>query len=985
MARSSVAVFSLLVFVAPFLVHATSKQNTIPDFDIRYSRREKVSTTAFPLQRAPFAKRKKAERELARLVPAANVKYHAVLGGPEIVGVKGGRHYLTAPASAGRETILRRFLTENSSLYGLTEQQIAELKTTANYENSAGNLSWVKLQQQIHGLPVFRGEMRAAFTSKGELVRTVSELVPDVDNATITTTPLLTAKQAAAIAAQSIGSTAANIFTSELQYFPLRAGLPVLAWAIILKQPDYAYYFFVDAGNGDLLFRKNLMDDVSENATYVVYDGDSPGPLSPSTATPGSGIQGPGVERNTFTLISELPAFDNDGWIPDGANTTAGNNVDAGLDLDQDRVIDLGGRAIGSPYRVFDFNYDPPPLGSDDPTGSDYRFGAVTNVFFWTNRYHDILYQLGFTEADGNFQTDNFGRGGVEGDAVLAFVQRITDNASFFSAPDGAPGEMSLGIFPGPDPDHDGDLDQEVIVHELTHGLSRRLHGNATGLHFLQSRGMGEGWSDFYGRALLSDGSEDVNGLFASAAYAFKDFTDDDGHTLGADNYYYGVRRFPYAVMTNFGPNGKPHSPLTLADIDQSQLDTSDGAFPESPILWSLNGAGEVHNSGEIWCSSLLEVRARLISALGFSTGNQRMLQLTTDAMKLDTANPTFLDGRDSILAADCASYGGADELMIWSGFAARGMGFGAEISSSFFSDIKVVQSFNMPNVEIGEIQYSEPKKSTGVCQNGFPDPGEKLDVVIPYSNPLCADSITQIVANIAGNPGPAKNYGTIAAGATVTRTFNFKVPDNAVCGIPLDVTISAKSNLGTIVNHFPMQIGAPIIVFSENFDAVTPPSLPAGWTTSASLFLLPWITTDAESDSAPNSAFGTEDTGGGGSELISPPISIVNANAQLIFQHHVNIKSISDATLEISIAGGEFEDIESAGGVFVTGPYNNLVGSWADNSGGFFTTTVNLPAFAAGKTVQFRWSITSTSSGLPRPGWFIDDVQVVDGYACCP
>src|SRR5262249_38950021 len=162
--------------------------------------------------------------------------------------------------------------------------------------------------------------------------------------------------------------------------------------------------------------------------------------LSPTSATPGSGIQGTGVARSTFTLISELPAFDNDGWIPDGSNTTTGNNADAGLDLDKDQNIDPNGRAIGSPFRVFNFSYDPPPIGSDDVTVPDLRMGAVTNAFFWANRYHDILYQLGFTEADGNFQTNNFGRGGSENDAVILFVQRVEDNASFLSPQDGTPG-----------------------------------------------------------------------------------------------------------------------------------------------------------------------------------------------------------------------------------------------------------------------------------------------------------------------------------------------------------------------------------------------------------------------------------------------------------------------------------------------------------------------------------------------------------------
>ena len=45
------------------------------------------------------------------------------------------------------------------------------------------------------------------------------------------------------------------------------------------------------------------------------------------------------------------------------------------------------------------------------------------------------------------------------------------------------------------------------------------------------------------------------------------------------DNYYYGIRRFPYAVKSTVGPNGKPHNPLTFADIDPTQINLSDGAL----------------------------------------------------------------------------------------------------------------------------------------------------------------------------------------------------------------------------------------------------------------------------------------------------------------------------------------------------------------------------------------------------------------------
>jgi hypothetical protein len=202
-----------------------------------------------------------------------------------------------------------------------------------------------------------------------------------------------------------------------------------------------------------------------------------------------------------------------------------------------------------------------------------------------------------FTEAARNFQQDNFGRGGLGNDFVRAEAQDSsgTNNANFSTPPDGSLPRMQMFIFTGPNPDRDGDLDQEIVLHELTHGTSNRLHANASGLNSNTSRGMGEGWSDFYGRALLSTADEDVNGLYASGGYATLQLG-----PLGTDNFYYGIRRFPYAVKTAVGPNGKPHNPLTFADTDPAQINTTDGAFPESPLGFSGNGATEVHNLGEI-------------------------------------------------------------------------------------------------------------------------------------------------------------------------------------------------------------------------------------------------------------------------------------------------------------------------------------------------------------------------------------------------
>ena len=67
---------------------------------------------------------------------------------------------------------------------------------------------------------------------------------------------------------------------------------------------------------------------------------------------------------------------------------------------------------------------------------------------------HDKLYDLGFTEAAGNFQQNNFTNGGTGGDRVIAWAQYganvpgLRNNAFFYcSGPDGTPGYLKMYIY----------------------------------------------------------------------------------------------------------------------------------------------------------------------------------------------------------------------------------------------------------------------------------------------------------------------------------------------------------------------------------------------------------------------------------------------------------------------------------------------------------------------------------------------------------
>jgi hypothetical protein len=491
--------------------------------------------------------------------------------------------------------------------------------------------------------------------------------------------------------------------------------------------PGDAFYVVVDASDGVLLWQKRLAEEQTLPATYNVYGSqtsllktaDSPSPFTPGCLAPTGCPQPPAVTRMDFTHVGNEPPYDfnNLGWIPDTGlpvrtpadpNITDGNNVEAGIDRIPPNGVDENGWARGNPTRVFTYTYNPapgmPPPGEPPlpPTQtyppSQFQQGAITHAFYTVNRWHDEMYRLGFTEQAGNFQHFNFGRGGSEGDRVSYEIQdgSGTNGANFATPADGGRGRMQMFLWTGPDPDREGALDTQVVLHEITHGLSNRLHGNASGLGTNMARGMGEGWSDFYAVALLSEPADDPLGTHAVGAYVTYNVIPG-----WESNYYYGIRRFPIAVFRSRGPNGRPHSPLTFrhlnsncnVEIGTSTVIGSISAYPRGPI--GVTQCDQVHNSGEIWAVTLWEVRDRLVQRHGAAEGTRRVLQYVTDGMKLSPLNPTFVQARDAILLAAAVS-DPADVVPAWIGFAIRGLGTNASIQTS--SPAAVTESFTYPN-----------------------------------------------------------------------------------------------------------------------------------------------------------------------------------------------------------------------------------------------------------------------------------------------
>lgn len=183
-----------------------------------------------------------------------------------------------------------------------------------------------------------------------------------------------------------------------------------------------------------------------------------------------------------------------------------------------------------------------------------------------------------------------------------------------------------------------------------------------------------------------------------------------------------------------------------------------------------------------------------------------------------------------------------------------------------------------------------------------------------------------------------------------------------------------------------------PVTCWSENFDAVTAPALPLVWkSVTLSGASNPWATVAAGADTAPNrAAIGNPATVS--DTALSAMVSFPSGAGTLTFRHAFDTEAGFDGgVLEIAydstLGVGSFADIVAAGGSFVAGGYTaalsgafgNPIGgrqAWSGNSGGFITTTVNLPAGAAGRSGRLRWRLaTDLSSGAG--GWSLDTVSI--------
>jgi len=181
-----------------------------------------------------------------------------------------------------------------------------------------------------------------------------------------------------------------------------------------------------------------------------------------------------------------------------------------------------------------------------------------------------------------------------------------------------------------------------------------------------------------------------------------------------------------------------------------------------------------------------------------------------------------------------------------------------------------------------------------------------------------------------------------------------------------------------------------PLLCFlSQDFDSVTPPALPPGWTAANAINPdgVLWQTSNSglpspPADSPPNAAWVNDPATVSDKRLDSPPVTIpVLQNSILTFRHNYDFENGFDGgVLEISIDGGAFQDAAS---FILQGGYNGTISTccsnplagrqaWTGSSGGFIATSVILPQ---GHTIALRWRIGTDNGGFGQ-GWRIDTLQ---------
>ena len=448
----------------------------------------------------------------------------------------GGR--LTGPSNDSGPQIVGSFLRSSHGRNAATADSLVTER-----ENLDRGRVHIRLRQQVAGLEVYGMYVKAAMTPQGELVSVVenvvdagAELVPAVIDYADALRTVLQHRYRGLSTPNEIASEQNKVTFARGQDFyrdptvtrmavPRKNGKLGVGYLVETWTHDNPLWHTVVGGNGKVVYEELR----TASDSYNIF-------ANAPTRTPQAVVPGPGAGN------AESP----NGWV--SSNTTIGNNVDAYLDRDNNNTADANRRPVSASQ-----DFLQAANLTQAPTTSANQLVAVTNLFYLNNVLHDKLYRHGFDEAAGNFQTNNFGKGGAGNDPVNAEAQDGggTNNANFATPADGSRPRMQMYLWNSATPNRDGDLDSDIVYHEYGHGLTWRMIGGMSGP---LAGAIGEGMSDMLAIYINSD---------------------DRRRRVLAEQLVAGIRRLPY---TNY--------PNTYGDVTGSSVH-SDGEI-YAATMWRL-------------------------------------------------------------------------------------------------------------------------------------------------------------------------------------------------------------------------------------------------------------------------------------------------------------------------------------------------------------------------------------------------------------
>ena len=597
--------------------------------------------------------------------------------------------------------------------------QDAHWIVTSEHISSISNIHHIYFSQEFNGIEIANTESSLHFSSENKIIANNINFISEVSNKIKTgNTPTFSAIEIVNAISQQMdytidfpinileeskgvnqktkltdGGIAKRSISLKLIYFQNNNNDIVLAWLVNLLENDYnhSWDFYVDANTGKILKKINnhfncIGEDTVIPPTKLNYNRnlfDIPNYKKPSKINilecencyevipyP---YESP-YYSNREIVINPIEVFsspfgwhDINGTYDPDYTITYGNNIRA--NTASNNYSPDGGDLLSFTDYPFSEDYSEPNIYAD---------ASLTNVFYWANLMHDVLYKYGFNEVAGNFQSNNYNKGGEEGDSMIVLGQddSFPCNAAIFPGADG----LFAVIIMGTCDDKDSNFDNLVVCHEYAHGLTFRLVGGAMSTYCLTGRDvLEEGYSDWYGLMLtMKDGDIDSTPR-GYATYLFNQGPSGNG-----------IRPYPYTTDMSINPLVYEYIP------DFSS------------------------RSNWVWASALWELTWNLIEEYGFDeniynftgdinqdAGNIIAMAIVTESLKLLPCDPTIIEARDAIFEANEIIYGVKNDCLLWNAFAKRGLGTFAHsgpYSVASYETPSLLASFESPISNICEM-----------------------------------------------------------------------------------------------------------------------------------------------------------------------------------------------------------------------------------------------------------------------------------------